>query len=118
MGTDPEDTPIADDIPEGFVRWEDFESRRGPMTPERRAAARSALEAEIAAYHLRELRKQHGLSQARLAERMGVSQRRVSAIERGDMDHVEISTVKAYIEALGGRVRLIAEFDGEFTPIA
>ena len=101
-----------------FVRWEDVEKRLGPMTPERRAAAQSALEAEIAAYVLRELRKQHGLSQAQLAERMGVSQRRVSAIERGDMDRVEVSTVRSYVEALGGKVRLVADFDGEQTLIA
>lgn len=102
----------------GFIRWEELKAQLPPMTPEERAEARSALEAEIAAYVLRELRKEHGLSQAQLAERMGVSQRRVSAIERGEIDRNEVSTVRNYVEALGGRVHLVAEFDGKTTLIA
>lgn len=101
-----------------FVRWDSVKERLGPMTPDRRIAAHSALEAEMVAYVLRELRKDHGLSQAQLAERMGVSQRRVSAIERGRIDSTEVSTVRSYVEALGGRVHLVAEIDGKQTLIA
>ena len=59
-------------------------------------------------YRLAEERKRHGLTQAQLAEAMGVTPGRVSQIERG-----EVSTVEAlarYIQALGGRLDLIAKF--------
>jgi hypothetical protein len=33
---------------------------------------------------------------------MHVTQRRVSAVERGELDRTELGTVVAYVEALGG----------------
>jgi hypothetical protein len=43
---------------------------------------------------------------------MGVSQRRVSAIEHGE-ERATRATLAAYVAALGGRLRLVAEFDDE-----
>ncbi|MCK8477447.1 helix-turn-helix domain-containing protein [Microbacterium aurugineum] len=57
---------------------------------------------EVRAYRLRELREQLGLSQAQLAERIGVGQRQVSKIENGDLDSARVGTVRKYIEAVGG----------------
>ena len=51
-----------------------------PIDPEVLAEEVSAVEAQMSGYLLRQLRKGQGLSQEQLAERMGVSQRRVSAI--------------------------------------
>lgn len=45
------------------------------------------------------LRKYHRLTQARLAKRSGVSQRRISRIEAGD--DVKLSTLRALWRALG-----------------
>ncbi|CAI7674904.1 unnamed protein product [Penicillium discolor] len=47
---------------------------------------------EVRAYRLRELRERLGLSQAQLAERIGVGQRQVSKIENGDLDSARIGT--------------------------
>jgi len=55
---------------------------------------------------LPELRRQAGLTQEQLAERLGVTQSWVSQIE-SETD-VRLSTVSAYIAALGGRLRLSA----------
>ena len=44
---------------------------------------------------------------------LGVSQSRVSRIERGDMDRTEIATVRAYVGALGGEVEIVAKFGDE-----
>lgn len=96
----------------GFVKWHDVKDQI-PTSQEGRAQARSALEAEFAGYLLREMRKEQGLSQADLAQRMGVSQRRVSAIERGDLARVEVETVSSFVSALGGVVHLVAEINGE-----
>lgn len=49
--------------------------------------------AEVRAYRLRELREQAGFTQAQLVERIGVWQRQVSKIERGDLDSAKIGTI-------------------------
>lgn len=65
------------------------------------------------AHRLAEMRKRLGLSQAEVAERMHVRQERVSAIERAKVTTSELRTLAAYIEALGGRMEIIADFGGE-----
>ncbi len=57
---------------------------------------------EVRAYRLRELRERAGLTQAQLAERIGVGQRQVSKIEGGDLDNARIGTIRRYLEAVGG----------------
>lgn len=59
---------------------------------------------------LSELRKTRELTQTTVAERLGVSQARVSAIESGEFSATEIKTLAKYISALGGRLKLVAEF--------
>ena len=58
--------------------------------------------AEVRAYRLRELREQAGLTQAQLAERIGVGQRQVSKVESGDLDSAKVGTIRRYLEAVGG----------------
>ena len=89
--------------------WQDVRGRRKPRA-EQVAAHRSRLEGQVRAYRLREVREEQGLTQVELAARMHVSQPSVSALERGDLDRAGLSTVKAYVEALGGHVEIIAEF--------
>jgi DNA-binding XRE family transcriptional regulator len=101
----------------GHTTWSDVREQR-VTTPQRRAAAREALENQIAAYRLAELRKARGLTQQQVATTMGISQRRVSAIERGDIDRSELTTLRTYIEALGGQIHIVAEFDEVTTQIA
>jgi hypothetical protein len=48
---------------------------------------------------------------------MGVRQERVSAIERAQPGATEVRTLAAYIEALGGRLQITAEFGGENVPL-
>lgn len=84
--------------------------------PERVASARSAAEAEVLACQLVSLRKEAALTQSELSKSVGVSQRRVSAIERGQLESFELETIKNYVAALGGHVRVVADFgDRSFT---
>jgi hypothetical protein len=76
-------------------------------------AAAAALVARIRARTLAEQRIRLGLTQAEVARRMGVRQERVSAIERAHPGATEVRTLAAYVEALGGRLRITAEFSGE-----
>lgn len=97
--------------------WEQVRSKR-PTSPQRVAAARDALEREITAHRLTELRKQARLNQNTVAKAMGVTQSRVSAIEHGDLDRTELSTVRAYVAALGGTVKIVADFGDHTTTLA
>jgi transcriptional regulator with XRE-family HTH domain len=58
-----------------------------------------------------------GLTQAEVAQRMGVRQERVSAIERARPGATGIRTLATYIEALGGRLQILAEFGRENVPL-
>lgn len=57
---------------------------------------------------LAELRRSRGISQARLADVLGVKQMQVSRLER--RKDPRLSTLRRSVEALGGRLTLIALF--------
>jgi predicted XRE-type DNA-binding protein len=76
-----------------------------------RAAAQRRLDDEIRAFRLAEVRRSRSLTQREVADAMGVSGPRVSDVERGKLDTVSISVLRAYVEALGGRLKVTAEFD-------
>ena len=59
---------------------------------------------------LAEQRTRPGLTQAQVARRMGVRQERVSAIERAGPGATEVRTLASYVEALGGRLGIVAGF--------
>jgi hypothetical protein len=42
----------------------------------------------------------------------------VSRIESGNLEHVEIATLRAYIQALGGELHLVADFEGDQMKLA
>lgn len=97
-------------------RWEDVraEARAAGRIDEARAAEhRRRMLAEVRAHRLAEIRQTLGLNQSEIGDRLGVSQSRVSRIERGDMDRTEIATVRAYVGALGGEVEIVAKFGDE-----
>jgi DNA-binding XRE family transcriptional regulator len=72
------------------------------------AEARKRTQAYVDGYRLAERRKAQGLSQAEVAERMGVAKGRVSQIERGEVSTVE--AIARYVRALGGRLQISAVF--------
>lgn len=76
------------------------------------------LVAEARAHRLAEMRRQLGLTQREVADRMHVRQERVSAIERGRTASTEVGTVAAYIEALGGELEVVANFNGTRVVVA
>ncbi len=93
------------------ANWEDVKRRRreidpGADDPERVAAAKSGLNAVIAGHHLAELRKSLGMTQADMGKILGVTQSRVSDIERGRSTTIELETLRAYAAALGGEVEV------------
>lgn len=89
-----------------------------PKTPEFEAAVareqREAL-AEIIEYNLAELRKMRKVTQAELARVLGVSQPALSATEK--REDVQLSTLRDYIEGLGGHLEVSAVFDDVRVPV-
>jgi predicted XRE-type DNA-binding protein len=75
------------------------------------ARAEEATNDHIRAWHLAQVRVEQDRTQEEVAQAMGVRQPRVSAIERGELDTVTLSTLRAYVRALGGTLRVIADFD-------
>lgn len=89
-----------------------FKELRAKMSPERRARNVAATKAMLAELPLQELRHARELTQATLAETMECGQDEISKVERrADM---LVSTLRRYVEAMGGRLDIVATFpDGE-----
>ncbi len=45
-----------------------------------------------------------------MMDRSGGSQARVSKLETGDLSHTELGTLQSYVAALGGNLRVVADF--------
>lgn len=78
--------------------------------------ARQRRTLQVRAERLAEMRKQVGMTQAQVAEAMGVTQQRVSAIESGSV--AELATLADYIQALGGELKVIADFGDSWQRVA
>lgn len=86
----------------------------------RRGLDESAIQAEIEAlrkreeaYRLAEVRRSQNLTQVQLAEKLGVSQKRVSQVERGDVLDLKLGTLKRYAAGLGGRLKVAIDFPND-----
>lgn len=82
----------------------------GLTSQERIDAAREAAQRELRAFRLAEIRKQSSTTQREVAEIMHVTQGRVSQIESGQLETSELGTLRSYVEALGGTLRVVADF--------
>lgn len=89
-----------------------FSELRAQMAPARRARNRAETARLLAEMPLSELRQAQALTQTTMAELLETSQGEVSKIEkRTDM---YVSTLRRYIEAMGGQLDVVARFpDGD-----
>ena len=97
----------------GYAKWSDVKANghaADPRTSDEQAAAKAAArerrEAYVRGHQLAEMRTAAGLTQAELAEALGVSQARVSKIEHGEISGIDV--VRAYVAALGGTIDVVA----------
>ena len=94
--------------------WRDVRAdavAQGRVDPARADAARKDMHDAVQAQRLAEIRKALGHArQSDVAALMGVSQARVSQLESGDLSHTELGTLQSYIAALGGSLRVVADF--------
>jgi DNA-binding XRE family transcriptional regulator len=85
--------------------------------PTSRRAAIEKRSAQLIAEELtlRQLRKAHGRTQKKLASALKISQDGVSRLEK--RTDLLLSTLRSYVEAMGGKLTLVAEFPGS-RPVA
>ena len=83
-----------------------FEKLRDRMSPEQRAESERLAKEMMAEMLLAEIRKSVGLTQQDLAAVLGISQPSLSKLENQDDMHV--GTLRRLVEALGGRLEIIA----------
>jgi DNA-binding XRE family transcriptional regulator len=90
-------------------KWRDIRRR---FSPEVEAEIKQWVEAESAKIPLAEVRQARRMTQVRLAEVLGVNQGAISKLER--RSDMYLSTLRSYIEAMGGQLEIRAVFpDGE-----
>jgi DNA-binding XRE family transcriptional regulator len=80
------------------------------MRPAARRRVEARVKATLEAIPLAELRRAMGMTQVELAAKLEVAQGSVSKVEHAaDM---YLTTLRKYVEALGGELRLTARFGG------
>ena len=89
-----------------------FTELREKLSPERQARVHERTREMLKEMPLQELRQARKLSQEAIATVLGAKQASISKLEhRTDM---YVSTLRSYIEAMGGTLEIVAQFpDGE-----
>ena len=93
-----------------------YRELRSKMTAANQAKAAKRAAAMAREMPLYELRAARRLSQETLAEVLETSQSSISRIER--RADVYVSTLRRYVEAMGGRLKIVAEFPDETVKIS
>ena len=87
-------------------RWKDI--RKGKMSAKELAEVDRRVEQTVLELQLREMRRLVGKTQAEIAAALKMSQGHVSETEQRE-DH-RLSTLRRYVEALGGELEVVANF--------
>lgn len=85
----------------------------GRIDEQRVAELKEEALARVRAHKLAEVRSATGLNQEELSRRLGISQSRVSRIERGDLERTELATLRAFVRALGGDIEVTVKLGEE-----
>jgi len=91
-------------------RWSEIRSGR-KLAPDALERIRRETDRDILEMTLRSLRESAGKTQEEMAELTAMSQPQLSRVERRD-DHL-LSTLRRYVDALGGQIEVVAVVDGK-----
>lgn len=111
-------------MPSIFVNWNVSSEKKGTamarnfreleekmyarMTPEQRAAHEADVRKHLAEIRLHQVRHLREMTQAEVAAELNIDQTGVSKLE--NRDDMRVSTLRDYIEAIGGRLEMHAVF--------
>jgi len=98
---------------EDEVTGESFLEEFFPGEAEERRAGAARLLARNRAHALADVRCRRGLTREQVAGRMSVTAERVAAIEGAEPGALEIGALAAYLEAIGGRLEIVADLGTE-----
>lgn len=96
-------------------KWRDIRSAGGKISPEEIAEIELEVAEESAAIDLARFREALGVTQVELAKAIESTQGQVSRIESRE-DH-KMSTLRRYVEALGGKLEVTAIVKGRRVPL-
>lgn len=85
-----------------------FQTLRDKMSPEAQARAKERTNEMLVELALQDLRKSLDLTQEQVAEAMQMNQAAVSKMEH--QSDIYVSTLRKFIEAMGGHVKIVASF--------
>src|SRR2546422_1587388 len=88
-----------------------FSGLRAKMSPEAQRRMKARTQQLLRELRLGKLRRARELTQQQLAAELDVNQAWISKIER--QTDMYISTLRAYVEAVGGELQIIAKFKDE-----
>jgi hypothetical protein len=89
-----------------------FTELRGKLAPKRQARVRERTQEMLKEMSLQELRQTRKLSQEVIATILGAKQASISKLAH--QTDMYVSTLRSYIEAMGGTLEIVAQFpDGE-----
>jgi predicted transcriptional regulator len=91
------------------IEWADLQPTLGLDEAELATAVENQYH-RIFGFDLKQLRQQSEITQQQLASKIDTSQAMVSKIESGQLSKTQIATLQKYVEALGGTLRVSAEF--------
>ncbi|WP_228150291.1 helix-turn-helix domain-containing protein [Acinetobacter baumannii] len=89
-----------------MAKLNDIISKRSPESQQRIKKMANQMLLDI---NLSNLREELKISQAEIAKNLGVSQAAISKREKLGKD-LKISSLKEYVEAMGGKVRLLLDY--------
>lgn len=69
-------------------------------------------------FALRELRRLANKTQTEISEAMGVTQNRISKLERYELEKIELRTLAAFANALGGKLKIVVSIEGQDVELA
>jgi len=93
----------------GHKRWADI--KKGKLSPEQEREVDEAVRRESVSITLRELREAAGKTQVETAKIAEITQAELSRFEA--RDDRKISTLRRFVEALGGRLEITAVMNGK-----
>ena len=85
-----------------------FATLQAAMSPEAQSRSAAKAEAMLLEMQLQALRKSRNVTQIEMANLMSVEQGSISKLER--REDMYVSTLREYVKALGGELKLVAHF--------
>ena len=92
-----------------------FDTLRSRMSPERREANAAAAQEMNRSYVLSQIRREIGMTQVEVANKLDIAQPTYAAFERSD--NLRIGTLAKIVSALGGVLKFQVEIDGRDYPL-